>query len=93
MDLVGRRERYLKSNFESLSGAEDAGHNNNASISNQFREGGGASALQRNARTIARWEGGKSVLGNDTNLILKNQGPRAFATTSRTGGERSCRGG
>ncbi len=63
VDLVGRRERFLKSNFESLSGAEDAArggggpssgadpHNN--SISNQYRENG-PNALQRNARTIAR---------------------------------------
>jgi hypothetical protein len=56
VDLVGRRERFLKSNFESLSGAED-NHGNHAgmnkSISNQFfREG--SSAVQRNAKTIAR---------------------------------------
>ncbi len=57
MDLVGRRERFLKSNFESLSGAEDSSKkdNHNNSISNQFREGGvGPNALQRNAKTIAR---------------------------------------
>eukprot|EP00095_Tigriopus_kingsejongensis_P003257 maker-scaffold69_size418775-snap-gene-2.28 protein:Tk03257 transcript:maker-scaffold69_size418775-snap-gene-2.28-mRNA-1 annotation:"mitogen-activated protein kinase-binding protein 1-like isoform x2" len=77
VDLVGRRERFLKSNFDSLSGAEDTGatpaarggstpspsvsgpqrHSTNFlnnSISNQYREGGGPSALQRNAKTIAR---------------------------------------
>ncbi len=60
MDLVGRRERYLKSNFESLSGTEHEQNNNklNKSISNQYRESGApavvASAMQRNARTIAR---------------------------------------
>ena len=57
VDLVGRRERFMKSTFESLSGAEDGqgqGQMNN-SISNQFREGGGPnSALARNAKTIAR---------------------------------------
>jgi hypothetical protein len=55
VDLVGRRERFMQSNFESLSAAElDApGANNHIhnSISNQYREG---SAVQRNAVTIAR---------------------------------------
>ncbi len=51
VDRVGRRERFLKSNFESLG---QAGGDPNApgnTISNQFREG---SAVQRNAATIAR---------------------------------------
>ncbi|XP_059095788.1 mitogen-activated protein kinase-binding protein 1-like isoform X3 [Tigriopus californicus] len=75
VDLVGRRERFLKSNFDSLSGAEDNGGPSNGrrgssvspsgpgphryttnfmnnTISNQYREGG--SAVQRNAKTIAR---------------------------------------
>lgn len=54
MDIVGRRERFLKSNFESLSGTEDASGHHPAlanSISNQYRE---VSALQRNAATIKR---------------------------------------
>lgn len=50
VDRVGRRERFLKSNFESLSGNEQVAAANNT-ISNQFREG---SAVQRNAATIAR---------------------------------------
>ena len=64
VDRVGRRERFMKSNFESLSGNGPAGVPApieqqppaavNNSISNQFREGG-ASALQRNAVTIARY--------------------------------------
>ena len=54
VDRVGRRERFMKSNFESLSGNNSS--NNEAitahnTISNQFREG---SAIQRNAATIAR---------------------------------------
>lgn len=58
VDLVGRREKFLKSNFESLSGAGDATTNNsnqsnNMSISNRYRESG-SSAVQRNAATIAR---------------------------------------
>ena len=55
VDLVGRRERFMQSTFDSLSTAElDApGANNHIhnSISNQYREG---SAVQRNAVTIAR---------------------------------------
>ena len=55
--MAGRRERFLKSNFESLSGAEDnngdAPSKHNKSISNQFREGTN-SAVSRNAKTIAR---------------------------------------
>ena len=58
VDLVGRRERFLKSNFESLSGADDLQSNNSnnqntMSISNRYRESG-SSAVQRNAATIAR---------------------------------------
>ena len=58
MDLVGRREKFMKSNFESLSGVDDlpsnnSNHQNNMSISNRYRESG-SSALQRNAATIAR---------------------------------------
>ena len=52
VDRVGRRERFMKSNFESLQNGQNAeaqAHNN--TISNQFREG---SAMQRNAATIAR---------------------------------------
>ena len=65
VDLVGRRERFMKSTYESLSGAEEPhrgtgqniekspqGGQLNKSISNQFREGN--SAVQRNASTIAR---------------------------------------
>ena len=54
VDLVGRRERFMQSNFESLSAADltlDGGNHVNNSISNQYREG---SAVQRNAVTIAR---------------------------------------
>jgi len=57
---VGRRERFMRSNFESLSGAEDSGVSAgaiaaaaNRSISNQYREQG-PTAVQRNAKTIAR---------------------------------------
>ena len=53
--MVGRRERFMQSNFESLSTAGDidvsGNHLTNNSISNQYREG---SAVQRNAVTIAR---------------------------------------
>ena len=55
VDMVGRRERFMQSNFESLSTAGDidvsGNHLTNNSISNQYREG---SAVQRNAVTIAR---------------------------------------
>ena len=53
VDRVGRRERFMKSNFESLAGNRGDSEQNLASntISNQFREG---SAQQRNAATIAR---------------------------------------
>merc|ERR1712223_2111648 len=59
VDRVGRRERFMKSNFESLqsSNNEQVQQPNvipSNSISNQFREAGSASALQRNAVTIAR---------------------------------------
>ncbi len=54
VDIVGRREHFLKSNFESLSGMEDVagspGMNN--SISNKYKSGD--SAVARNAKTIAR---------------------------------------
>merc|ERR1719507_106313 len=52
VDQVGRRERFMQSNFESLSGGDD-GSNSAAtnSISNAWREGG-SSAHQRNAGTI-----------------------------------------
>ena len=52
VDQVGRRERFMQSNFESLSGGDD-GTNSAAtnSISNAWREGG-SSAHQRNAGTI-----------------------------------------
>ena len=48
----------MKSNFESLSGADDvlsnnSNHPNSMSISNRYRESG-SSAVQRNAATIAR---------------------------------------
>ena len=52
VDLVGRRERFMQSTFDSLSTAElDANTHIHNSISNQYREG---SAVQRNAVTIAR---------------------------------------
>ncbi|CAB4068842.1 MAPKBP1 [Lepeophtheirus salmonis] len=50
VDLVGRRERFLKSNFESL-GSNSGLVTESNSFSNQYREG---SALHRNASTIAR---------------------------------------
>jgi len=53
VDLVGRREKFLKSNFESLSGNDDLhslGSTATNSISNAWREG---SAVQRNATAIA----------------------------------------
>ena len=58
VELVGRRENFMKSNFESLSGADDLpSHNstqpNNMTISNRYRESG-PTAVQRNAATIAR---------------------------------------
>ena len=58
VDLVGRRENFMKSNFESLSGVDDLpSHNanqpNNMTISNRYRESG-PTAVQRNAATIAR---------------------------------------
>ena len=43
VDRVGRRERFMKNNFESLSGAEQGAQSGPNTISNQFREG---SALQ-----------------------------------------------
>ena len=51
VDRVGRRERFMKSNFESLQNGQNEPGNQNNTISNQFREG---SAMQRNAATIAR---------------------------------------
>jgi len=55
VDQVGRRERFMQSNFESLSGGDDQSLNSTTnsttnSISNAWREG---SAHQRNAGTIA----------------------------------------
>ena len=53
VDQVGRRERFMQSNFESLSGGDDGSNSTTAtnSISNAWREGG-SSAHQRNAGTI-----------------------------------------
>ena len=52
VDQVGRRERFMQSNFESLSGGDEGSLNTtNNSISNAWREGG-SSAHQRNAGTI-----------------------------------------
>ena len=62
VDQVGRRERFMQSNFESLSGGDDVslptmGSATN-SISNAWREGGAGagqnSAHQRNAGTIGK---------------------------------------
>jgi hypothetical protein len=52
VDQVGRRERFMQSNFESLSGGDDQSMTSATtnSISNAWREG---SAHQRNAGTIA----------------------------------------
>merc|ERR1740137_441870 len=51
VDQVGRRERFMQSNFESLSGGDDQSlPSTTNSISNAWREG---SAHQRNAGTIA----------------------------------------
>jgi len=60
VDQVGRRERFMQSNFESLSGGDDASMttstNTTNSISGAWRETGGQSATnsahQRNAGTI-----------------------------------------
>ena len=59
VDQVGRRERFMQSNFESLSGGDDTSlpASMSNSISNAWREGGAAagtstSAHQRNAETI-----------------------------------------
>ena len=58
VDQVGRRERFMQSNFESLSGGDDASlpSSMSNSISNAWRDGtgAGASAHQRNAGTIGR---------------------------------------
>ena len=53
VDQVGRRERFMQSNFESLSGGDDQSLSSTTtnSISNAWREG---SAHQRNAGTIGR---------------------------------------
>ena len=52
VDQVGRRERFMQSNFESLSGGDEGSlSTTNNSISNAWREGG-SSAHQRNAGTI-----------------------------------------
>merc|ERR1719435_32693 len=52
VDQVGRRERFMQSNFESLSGGDEGSLTSTTtnSISNAWREG---SAHQRNAGTIA----------------------------------------
>ena len=95
VDQVGRRERFMQNNFESLSGGDDASlpSSMSNSISNAWRDGTGAaaSAHQRNAGTI-----GKTRLQLYSNvsliLVLKTlQG--GFETRSRTGGGRSSRGG
>lgn len=39
VDRVGRRERFMKNNFESLSGADQQQQQSHNTISNQFREG------------------------------------------------------
>ena len=59
VDQVGRRERFMQSNFESLSGGDDSSlPNMSNSISNAWREGSGTSpgnsAHQRNAGTIGK---------------------------------------
>ena len=62
VDQVGRRERFMQSNFESLSGGDDVSlptMSNTNSISNSWREGGAGagqtnSAHQRNAGTIGK---------------------------------------
>ena len=52
VDQVGRRERFMQSNFESLSGGDDQSlPSTTNSISNAWREG---SAHQRNAGTIGK---------------------------------------
>ena len=56
VDQVGRRERFMQSNFESLSGGDDNSlpPSMTNSISNAWREGASSSnsAHQRNAGTI-----------------------------------------
>ena len=58
VDQVGRRERFMQNNFESLSGGDDASlpSSMSNSISNAWRDGTGAaaSAHQRNAGTIGK---------------------------------------
>ena len=58
VDQVGRRERFMQSNFESLSGGDEASlpSSMSNSISNAWRDGTGAaaSAHQRNAGTIGK---------------------------------------
>ena len=39
VDRVGRRERFMKNNFESLAGADQQQQQSHNTISNQFREG------------------------------------------------------
>ena len=58
VDQVGRRERFMQNNFESLSGGDEASlpSSMSNSISNAWRDGTGAaaSAHQRNAGTIGK---------------------------------------
>ena len=62
VDQVGRRERFMQSNFESLSGGDDTSlpASMTNSISNAWREGASSgqsnSAHQRNAGTIGKLE-------------------------------------
>lgn len=74
--MTGQRERYLRSNFENLSGTDDRGRNNddhNRSISMQFRKDGHHSAVQRNARTIARAQSFRDEEQNKRRLELQRR--------------------
>ena len=93
VDQVGRRERFMQSNFESLSGGDDGSNSTTAtnSISNAWREGG-SSAHQRNAGTIGE-DPTDCLLSTLKSLHLFQTLLGGSETPSKTGGERNCRGG
>ena len=93
VDQVGRRERFMQSNFESLSGGDD-GTNSAAtnSISNAWREGG-SSAHQRNAGTIGENWGPESVLSPlSSPVVTSSSSFRRCQEAERRRAEQAARG-
>jgi len=103
VDQVGRRERFMQSNFESLSGGDETMTSlpmNTSSISNAWREGG---AMQRNAGTIERARETRNAEQNkrreelqkrieETRLKLQNDAPEGRSEKDSKIGYKSMKG-